>query len=190
MTFFPFFPSFQDASARLTLSLSWSPRCFTRGCSWNVGTFPAWVREGPALCIVSGELALTTLLCPSPEWGRTELSPSSSAGNKRKDELGKGKRFFFFFWSPSSVFLLGALESELCSRVARIKLLPSARTRWKANLLELHFWLLLPWSNSLVNLVINQGPKPTAIMRWSTEKKLQRKKPRQWRRHWFDFDSC
>lgn len=212
MTFFPFFfSSFQYASARLTLIISWVTRCQTRRCSWDVGAFPAWIREGPAHYIVSG---LTTLLCPSPVWGPTEWSPSSSAGNiaaayggsaashwaaiaagagryrtKKERWIREGQKIFFF-WSPSSIFLLGALGSELCSRVARIKLLPSARTRWKANLLELHFWLLLPWSKSLVNRVINQGPKPTAIMRWSTEKKLQRKKPRQWRRHWFDFDSC
>lgn len=47
-------------------------------------------------------------------------------GQKRKGELGKGSRFFFFK-SFFCFFILGTLGFELCSRVAWIKLLPSAR---------------------------------------------------------------
>lgn len=45
----------------------------------------------------------------------------------------------------------------------------SAKMHRKANLSELHSCLLLPRSSSLVKLVINHSPKPTAVLQGSTE---------------------
>lgn len=65
----------------LLLAFPGSPRCQDRGCSWAVGAFPAWVREGPALCIVSGEFAPHHLALPFSCVRTHRVESSSSAGN-------------------------------------------------------------------------------------------------------------
>lgn len=175
-----------------------------RCASWGVGAHSAHSgRDQPSLT-ASCEHALTTLPCLSSVRGPTTSRPSffcgwqccsslqspcswplvSSCGRswevqgqKRKEELGKGKRFFLksFF----SLFLLETLGHELCLKVA----VAFSKNTLKSKLVGITLLRIAP---------VKQQPCEPGDKSWSKAhshdevkygKNLQRRKQRQWRRH-------